>query len=567
MSRGTTLLRQFVQYTNSYNSNSLKLSAQTQYNPPMIKTRFAPSPTGYLHVGGLRTALYAYLFAKKNKGKFVLRIEDTDQERRVEGAMENLIHTLQWANLDYDEGPYIGSNCGKLKERGDCGPYIQSARTEIYLEHVKILLDSGHAYRCFCTRERLDEMRERQVANKQATMYDRKCCDLPQSEVEKKMADGESFVVRQKMPYDLIKFKDIVRGNVQFHGKTIDDQVLLKSDGFPTYHLANVVDDHSMEITHVIRGEEWLPSTPKHIALYSAFGWEAPEFAHLPLLLNADKTKLSKRQGDVAVEDYMKKGYLKEAILNFVVFLGWNPGAGEEREIFTLEELEEVFSLEKVHKAGAVFDLEKLDWFNWRWQKQNHLDRLEEIAKEIDLKVEITEKRRGQFSYIFTNPDHEAAFAQKRGEIIKEMCVDHLDEAFKEDQELLLKTLVTIEEKILKDPKEVNEHLHFYFKLPDYPKELLTHEKMRVDLSQAMESIGSSIKELEGLEDWRLETLQQILIATVNKLEIKNGQLLWPLRAALSGSQFSPGVFELAWALGKEETLNRLNQANELLRN
>ncbi len=331
----------------------------------MIKTRFAPSPTGYLHVGGLRTALYAYLFAKKNNGKFILRIEDTDQKRFVEGATENLINTLKWAGLEYDEGPNLDGS-----DKGEFGPYTQSKRTEIYKEHANKLIESGHAYRCFCTKERLEEMREQQQKNKNAPMYDRHCCDLPESEIKANLEEGKVFVVRQKIPYELIKFKDLIRGNVQFHGKTIDDQVLVKSDGYPTYHLANVVDDHLMGITHVIRAEEWLPSTPKHIALYHAFGWEVPEFAHLPLLLNDDRSKLSKRQGDVAVEEYIKKGYLQESVINFVVFLGWNPGSGNEQEIFNMEELIKIFDLEKVHKAGAVFNLEKLDWFNWKWLKE-----------------------------------------------------------------------------------------------------------------------------------------------------------------------------------------------------
>ncbi|NIA02334.1 MAG: glutamate--tRNA ligase [Nitrospirae bacterium] len=480
----------------------------------MIKTRFAPSPTGYLHVGGLRTALYCYLFARKNKGKYILRIEDTDQERYVEGAEENLIKTLEWVGLHHDEGPFR-----------------QSERTEIYKEHAQKLIDSGHAYRCFCSKERLDEMRKVQMERKQATMYDRKCVDLPESEVKAKMEAGESFVIRQKMPYELIKFKDLVRGNVQFDGKTVDDSVLMKSDGFPTYHLANVVDDHLMEITHVIRGEEWLPSTPKHIALYNAFGWEIPEFAHLPLLLNPDKTKLSKRQGDVAVEDYIKKGYSKEAITNFVAFLGWNPGGGEEKEIFTLKELEEAFSLEKVHKAGAVFNIEKLDWFNWRWEKEKFQQETENMTPE------------------------------QKAEKLLEKCEQYLQDDQKKDKEKLLKAVLTVEEKILKDPKDTAANIDFYFNLPNYDKELLTHEKMKVDFNQALLSLEKVQEDLQKLEDWTEESLKQTLLETVQTLGVKNGQVLWPLRSALTGVQFSPGVFESAWILGKEETLKRIETA------
>jgi len=491
----------------------------------MVKTRFAPSPTGYLHVGGLRTALYCYLFARKNKGKFVLRIEDTDRERYVEGAKENLINTLNWIGLDYDEGPLEDSS-----EKGKFGPYVQSGRTEIYKKYADQLLKSGHAYRCFCTKERLEQLREMQVKNKQATMYDRCCMDLPESEMNKKIKDGEPFVIRQKMPFEPIKFKDIIRGNVQFDGKLIDDQVLVKSDGFPTYHLANVVDDHLMEITHVIRGEEWLPSTPKHIALYKAFGWEPPEFAHLPLLLNPDKTKLSKRQDHVSVEEYIKDGYIKEAIINFVVFLGWNPGQGEEKEIFTLKELEEIFELDRVHKAGAIFNIEKLDWFNWKWQKSMF---------EAEVKK---------------TPD-------KRAKLLLEKCEKYLPGNFKKDEDLLLKALPTVEEKILRNPKEVVENIEFYFNLKDYPKELLTHEKMKVDFSMAEQSLKNGLADLEKLKDWNQEKITECLMETIKKLGVKNGQVLWPIRAALSGKEFSPGVFEIANTLGKSGTIQRIKQA------
>jgi len=501
----------------------------------MIRTRFAPSPTGYLHVGGLRTALYCYLFAKKNEGKFILRIEDTDQTRAVEGAMKSLIETMNWIGLEYDEGPRYGRNCGKLKEKGQYGPYIQSMRTDIYKEHVQVLLDTGHAYHCFCTKERLNEMREIQSKNKQAPMYDRKCLDMPKSEIDAKLKAGEAFVIRQKMPHTMIQFKDMVRGNVQFDGKTVDDQVLIKSDGFPTYHLANVVDDHLMEITHVIRGEEWLPSTPKHIALYLSFGWNPPRFAHIPLLLNPDKTKLSKRQGDVAIEDYIQKGYLKEAIINFVAFLGWHPGGGENREIYTLKELEELFDMAKVHKSGAIFNIEKLDWYNHQWQKK-----LYEEATGGNM--------------------------QKRKEYLAELVDPYLDEKLKSETNLLQRALITVEDKILKNPKEVNEQIQFYFDYPEYPKELLTHEKMNVNLTQAKESIQQAIVDLEKLTDFEpIEAITQALFNTIERLGIKNGQVLWPVRAALSGQEYSPGAFEAAWALGKETTLNRLNQALQKL--
>jgi len=516
-----------------------------------IRTRFAPSPTGYLHVGGLRTALYAYLFAKHNGGKYVLRIEDTDQKRYVEGAVENLVEILSQMGLHHDEGMQLNG-----KEIGEFGPYTQSKRTDLYREHAEKLIESGDAYRCFCTKERLDEMREKQMANKQAPKYDRKCLHLPESEIKKKIEAGEKFVVRHKVPYEIIRFKDIVRKNVQFDGKTIDDTVLLKSDNFPTYHLANVVDDHFMKITHVIRGEEWLPSTPKHIALYKAFGWDAPQYAHLPLLLNEDKSKLSKRQGDVAVEDYLKKGYSKEALINFVAFLGWNPGNGEKQEIFSLKELEEIFELEKVHKAGAVFNVEKLDWINWRWNKEKYLETIEEEAKKIDNTVEVSRDKRGNKMFKFASIENENKFLLRKGELLSEKA-----EITNPDNQTL-KALTTVEEKVLKDPKETEDNIAFYKKAEEFEAELLTHEKMKVDLEMAKKALKQAKIDLSELEDWSTqESIKQALVKSIATLEVKNGQVLWPLRAALSGRQFSPGVFEIAWVLEKNETLSRIETA------
>ncbi len=336
----------------------------------MIRTRFAPSPTGFLHVGGLRTALYSFLFAKKNHGQFVLRIEDTDQSRLVEQATAKLISALDWAGLTYDEGPQVG---------GNFGPYIQSERLEIYQTYIKQLITQGHAYYCFCSPERLELVRARKIAAKLPPAYDRTCRNLDQSNISEKMTAGEKFVVRMKIPLTgEAVFTDLVRGTVTIDYKNIDDQVLLKSDGFPTYHLAVVVDDHLMQISHVIRGEEWLSSTPKHLLLYHYFGWQAPVFAHIPLLLNPDKSKLSKRQGDVAVEDYIKLGYTKEALVNFIALLGWNPG--DNREIFSLEELVQEFSLERVGKSGAIFNVEKLRWLNHKWLTSYTPEKLRELV-------------------------------------------------------------------------------------------------------------------------------------------------------------------------------------------
>lgn len=487
---------------------------------PMIRTRFAPSPTGFLHVGGLRTALYDFLLARKLKGKFVLRIEDTDQKRAVAGAVENLIKTLKWAGLEYDEGPEVG---------GPHGPYVQSQRTEIYKKHADDLLKQGAAYRCFCTSERLDEMRKSQEEHKLAPKYDRHCLKLSKDEIEKLLASGAPFVIRQKIPETgAIQWTDLVRGDVSFQCDTIDDQILLKSDGFPTYHLANVVDDHMMEITHVIRGEEWLSSTPKHILLYQSFGWKSPEFAHLPLLLNKDRSKLSKRQGDVAVEDYIKKGYLPEALVNFIALLGWHPGENETQEIFSLDELVEKFSLEKVHKGGAVFDLEKLDWMNWQWRRRK-------------FEAESGEKSEKLFA----------------------LCEKLLPDEWKTDKNFLKRCLTTVEEKILQNPQDAQNHLAFYFKDSiTIDPALISNPKMKVDAEIAKKALQAVLEALEKFDAFSdQEKIKAYLLELVARLGLKNGQVLWPTRVALTGEQFSPGVFEVIWALSQEKTLKRLKNA------
>ena len=489
----------------------------------MIVTRFPPSPTGFLHVGGLRTALYNYLFARQNNGRFIFRIEDTDQNREVAGAVPNLIKTLSWAGLNWDEGPDIG---------GPHGPYVQSERTEIYRAHVEELLRKGHAYYCFCTKERLEKMRAEQTAKKLPPMYDRACLALSLDEIDAKRAAKVPAVIRQKIPeQENVAFEDIVRGEVSFRCKDLDDHVLMKSDGFPTYHLANVIDDHLMEITHVIRGEEWLSSAPKHVLLYEAFAWEKPTFAHLPLLLNKDKSKLSKRQNDVAVEDYIQKGYLKEAILNFIALLGWHPGETEQ-EIFSMDELLKLFSLDKIHKSGAIFDLEKLNWMNWQWRRKKY---------------------------------HEDP--RSREEKLYEVAKIHLKEGWEKDRDFLNKVLKTVEEKILQDPSQTQAYISFYFSDDvETPPALITNEKMKVDAETAKRALVGTRDFLEifdGYEDE--EKIKSGLSGLVQKLGVKNGQVFWPVRAALTGEQYSPGVFEVIWALGKGKTLARLSQAIERL--
>ncbi|HNZ44648.1 MAG TPA: glutamate--tRNA ligase [Candidatus Syntrophosphaera thermopropionivorans] len=337
----------------------------------MIRVRFAPSPTGYLHIGGLRTALYNYLFARHTGGTFILRIEDTDRTRIVPDAMENLIHTLQKLDITFDEGPIIG---------GNYGPYIQSERLDLYRKEAQKLLDAGFAYRCFCTPETLAQMRAEQQAKGEFVKYDRRCLNLTPAEIEAKLAKGEPYVLRLKMPETrTFRFNDIIRGEVEMDSAQSDDQVLIKSDGYPTYHLASVVDDHYMDISYVIRGEEWLSSMPKHLWLYECFGWTPPQWVHLPLILNPDRTKLSKRMNDVAVEDYLERGYLKEAIINFVALLGWH--SADNREIFSLEELCQEFTLERVNKSGAIFDLNKLNWMNGWYLRNLPLDTIVERSK------------------------------------------------------------------------------------------------------------------------------------------------------------------------------------------
>jgi glutamyl-tRNA synthetase len=496
----------------------------------MIKTRFAPSPTGFVHIGSLRTALYAYLFAKQHKGHFILRIEDTDQARYVEGAIESLLRTLEWAGLEYDEGPQPDD----LKQwKGENGPYIQSQRTERYQKHAQILLEHGQAYRCLCSLERLDQMRAEQQAKKMAPMYDKKCLNRPKEEITQLLEQKVPHVVRLNVPWnETLRFRDTIRGDMEFDSNTIDDQVLLKSDGFPTYHLANVVDDHFMEVTHVIRGEEWLPSTPKHIYLYRAFDWKAPEFAHIPLLLNKDKTKLSKRQNDVAVEDYIAKGYLPEAVLNFIALLGWHPGEGETQEIFSLAELVERFSLEKVHKAGAVFDPERLGWFNGHYVRQ--------------LSVEaFTEK-------LIPFLEKEAWFkGGKEG-----LQTDSAQRALKSIQPRI-KTLSEA-------PAQLSYLLTDSL---EYDLALLENEKMKVDRAMAQKSLQAATEDLQKCEDFASEeSLKICLTQTIERLGLKNGQVLWPLRVALTGQPFSPGAFEMGMILGKERTLKRIATTLERLK-
>lgn len=527
----------------------------------MIRTRFAPSPTGYLHIGGLRTALYAYLYAKKHNGEFFLRIEDTDQERLVKDSLQNIIDTLNWAGLTYDEGP---------DKPGKHGPFIQSERLDLYQEHANKLLKEGHAYRCFCTRERLEEMRNDQMAAKKAPMYDRKCRYLTENEIQEKLNNGETFVVRQAVPLNrTIKFEDQIRGKMNFDTNTLDDHVLLKTDGFPTYHLAVVVDDHFMEITHVIRGEEWLPSTPKHILLYESFGWEPTTFAHLPLLLNKDRSKLSKRQNDVSTQSYIDKGYLKEAIINFIALLGWN--TSDNNEIYSIEDLEKEFTIERVQKGGAVFDLDKLNWFNWQWKRKNHLAILSKVAKEIDPNVTENEIKKGEIKFIFADINNKLKFEEKNSELLLSYIEKHLNSELKtkltSDKKFQTNVLKSLEEKILKEPENINEYIAFYFSDSfDFKTELFKNEKMQIDLETAKIAISESVKQLQKSDFESEEKLLEKFKKIIADLNLKNGQVLWPVRVALTNEEFSPGVFEVCYAYGYEKSLNHLKKAEVALR-
>ena len=479
-----------------------------------VRVRFAPSPTGYLHVGGLRTALYNYLFAKNQGGKCILRIEDTDRTRLVENAQENLIKSLRWAGIEFDESPEIG---------GDFGPYIQSERFDLYKKYGMQLVENGSAYYAFDTSEELEAMRERQQKAGIAPKYDRTVMrnefTLGKEETQKLISNGMAYCIRLKVPTsEEINFTDLIRGPVSVIGRDVDDQILLKSDGFPTYHLANVVDDHLMEITHVIRGEEWLPSTPKHCLLYKAFGWDSPFFAHLPLLLNKDKTKLSKRQGSVAVEDFVAQGYFKEAFVNFIALLGWNPTA--DREIFDFNELIKTFNLEKVNKSGAVFDTQKLDWMNSHYLRNLPNPYLVEL-----LKPEIAK-------YNF-----------------EEVCDEYLGKVIE-----LLKERITF----LKDVPIFGNYMF------EKPKEFEAEYLAKHWKENTTEIIKPLVEKLRLASDWKHETTHNITKQYVEENGLKLKDVIHPLRLMITGKSVGAGMFETMEILEKDKCIERLDYFIEL---
>lgn len=478
-----------------------------------IRTRYAPSPTGYMHIGNLRTALYEYLIAKRNDGKFILRIEDTDQERYVEGATEVIYKTLKMAGLKHDEGPDVG---------GRYGPYTQSERKATYLEYAKKLVQLGGAYYCFCSRERLSKLKEEHEAAGLAHKYDRHCLGLSQEEIEKKLSDNEQFVIRQRMPdTGTTSFVDAVYGTITVDNKELEDQILLKSDGLPTYNFANVIDDHLMEITHVVRGNEYLASSPKYNLLYEAFGWEIPTYVHVSQIVKPDGKKLSKRNGDASFEDLLSMGYLVDAIINYVALLGWSPGTTQE--FFTIDEMIKVFDVSGISKSPAVFDISKLNWMNGEYIRKLALEEFHELALPY-------------YKGVINNPDIDL---------------------FKVSKLLHVRTEVLT---------SIPSNIDYLDSLPDYDVQIYIHKKMKTTLENSIDSLKAALATLEGLEEWNETAIHDTLLELVQKMGIKNGQMLWPVRTAITGKEVSAGgAIEIADTLGKEETLNRIKTGIEKL--
>lgn len=481
------------------------------------RTRLAPSPTGYVHIGTMRTALWNLFIARQTGGQFLIRIEDTDRSRMVEGSVENLMEVFTPLGLQPDEGPELVK--GKIVFRGEHGPYVQSDRLEIYKKYAQQLIDQGNAYYDFATKEQLEAIREEKRALKQPMKYDRSQAEFDTEKALARIEAGEVAVIRLKVPEGETVVEDEIMGTVKFNNAEVDDQVLVKSDGFPTYHLAVVVDDHLMEITHMLRGQEWLSSTPKQILLYEMLGWDAPKIAHVPLLLNPDKTKLSKRQGDVAVEDYLRRGYLPEALINFVATLGFNPTA--DREIYTVEELIELFDLSKVKKSGAVMNMEKLDWMNNQYIRKLSM---EELAMHAEA---------------FVQADTSSALVQ-RALFVERERVNRLD--------------------------ELQEKITSYITEPAYDPSVIVWRK--ADAEDARVQLNAILALLTDADDTvfaSVEKLEEMIKGYIVDNELSNGNVLWPLRVSLSGMERSAAPFEYLWVLGKEKGLARIEKALTLL--
>ncbi|MBR0026401.1 MAG: glutamate--tRNA ligase [Clostridia bacterium] len=472
-----------------------------------VRTRFAPSPTGYMHIGNLRSALYAWLFARNNKGRFLLRIEDTDQGRYVEGAVDIIYNTLKDVGMNWDEGPDNG---------GDYGPYIQSERKSLYIPYAEQLIKSGHAYRCFCTKEELDERREAARERGETFKYDKHCMHLSEEEIQAKLDAGVPYVIRQNVPTTgQTTFVDEIFGSITVDNDTLDDNVLIKADGMPTYNFANVIDDHLMAISHVMRGMEYLSSTPKYNLLYEAYGWEIPKYIHMTPIMRDAQHKLSKRDGDASYEDFIKKGYLKEAVINYIALLGWNPG--DEREKFTLEELVEAFSLSGMSKSPAIFDPQKLTWLNAQY--------IRELSRED-----------------FTR--HALPWYEQAG-------IAHMD------HEILADILQPRVEYFSQLPDMVS----FLKETDAYEVDLFTNKKSKTNPEVAKNVLTLVIPELEQLPDWSRDAIHDTLIGLAEKNGMKNGTLMYPVRIAMSGRSVTPGgAIEIALLLGREESLKRLKE-------
>lgn len=481
-----------------------------------IRVRIAPSPTGFMHIGTLRTALTNYLFARKHGGRFIVRLEDTDQKRYVQGSTEDLLRSLAWSGMSWDEGIFLEQ--GQIVEKGEFGPYVQSDRLSIYRQYALELVDRGLAYYCFCSADRLEKMRKEQQRRKEAPMYDRACLRMPKSEIQDRLRRKEEHVIRMLVPREeTTRFKDLVRGSITIENRVLDDQVLIKSDGYPTYHFAVVVDDYLMKISHVLRAEEWLPSTPKHIILYEMFGWPVPQFGHLPQLLNLNGKKLSKRDGDVAVRDFIAKGYLPEAVINFIALLGWNPKTTQE--IFSLKELVEVFDLAKINKAGAKFDYSRLDWFGSQYIKKLSVDDIYKASR------------------------------------------NHFD-AWHVSREKALRIVGMQRERIAK-LSDVTTGVEYLLDSDiSYDPGLLNWKNM--DNAAIIEKLTQAAKVIRDLPEDRfeLELLQESLLKAAGD---QRGEMLWPLRVALTGQKQSPSPFECLWILGKAESLKRIEKALHLI--
>jgi glutamyl-tRNA synthetase len=473
-----------------------------------IRTRFAPSPTGRMHVGNLRTALYAYLIAKHEDGDFLLRIEDTDRERYVEGAIDIIYNTLSNTGLIHDEGP---------DKDGGVGPYIQSERqaSGIYLEYAKKLVDKGEAYYCFCEKDRLEELRNKAEENKETYRYDKHCMSLSKEEIEEKLSNTVPYIIRQNNPTTgTTSFDDEIYGTISVDNSELDDMILIKSDGYPTYNFANVVDDHLMGITHVVRGNEYLSSSPKYNRLYEAFGWEVPVYVHCPLITNEEHQKLSKRSGHSSYEDLVEQGFLADTIVNFVSLLGWSPRSNEE--IFTLEELIKEFDYKNINKSPAVFDMTKFKWMNSEYIKNMTDDEFHKIALPYMKKV---------------------------------ITKDNVDLT-------KVSPLIKSRVEVLAD---IESHLDFFEELPEYSSELYNHKRMKTNPENSLENLIKILPVLKEEQQWDKDNLHELVMAFVKELGIKNGQMLWPLRTVLSGKAMTPGgAFDLADILGKEECIRRI---------